>query len=256
MKSGLFLVFLLEVALPQWMMHPVSVESFAPVALKPNNYHSETEVRNTIVSLGLLRSKKKDKAVPAPIIEIESQIDWLELLDEYDGIIAVYFHASWCKFCQKFKLTWNRKLARPLGDWVNETNGEVVKSGSGVRFVSVEYGTNKKLCQSLKIKELPTVQFYSKGRLLTSFSCGPKGFSSVQRAMDHYLEAGEEELDQEATMWEVKERSTDEQNETILPMEINEEGPNALSKEIEEETEPTLYLRKRDRLKNKISRRK
>lgn len=203
-------------------------------------------------SLGLFRSKSS--GFPN-VLEVESHADWLELtenLDEDDqqGITAVTFHASWCKYCQKFKLKWNRKVVRPLA-------GEV-------KFASVEFGANKKLCQGMNVNKLPTVQFYSHGKLLSSFPCGPKGLPMVQNAMQRYMEMDSHELQQEAEKWaQYSETKMQEDSKSSTPSDIpeafaddEEEDESKEALDNDEMKKPELYIRKRDRLKTKLSRKR
>jgi hypothetical protein len=181
-------------------------------------------------------------------------VDWLELHADFDEdedltpssrkiITAVTFHASWCKFCQKFKLKWNRKLVRPLKNTVN--------------FASVEFGANRKLCQSLNINTLPTVQFYCEGKLLSSSPCGPKGFSTLQNTMTKYLEMDLRELEQQALLCERIE-SNISRSGNVVPVAIEDDSPTQNDNDAYDDNnfEPGLYLRKRDRLKKKLTRSK
>ena len=94
-----------------------TVQSFVISSPQP----TQPSLSPSLSQLGLFRSKQQSAA---GIQEIESHADWLELLhdseeeedddEETPTITAVTFHASWCKFCQKFKMKWYRKLVRPL----------------------------------------------------------------------------------------------------------------------------------------------
>lgn len=201
----------------------------------------------SVTALSMFHSQTKGSS---HVLNIESYVDWLELHDdeEFDQkkITAVTFHASWCKFCQKFKLKWNRKMVRPYQDAVN--------------FASAEFGANKKLCQSLSINKLPTVQFYHNGKLLSSFPCGPKGFSTVQKTMTKYLEMDSSELARETQRWEEQESKNPipRTSGTAIPVAMEEKssGQDEENDNGRRTYEPDLYLRKRDRLKKKLSRRK
>lgn len=246
LKSKRCVPLLIALSLLQFAIHFVCVESFTGVV---GCNHHRGFAAESLIKLGLFGSKQRRKSgIIVPITEVESHIDWAELLEGDDRrITAVNFHASWCKFCQKFKSKWYGKCVRRFGDRIDDASGELLETGS-VRFASVEYGANQKLCRSLRIKELPTVQFYSKGQLLSSFPCGPKGFATVQAAMKHYLEATQEELDREAAAWETKNT-----------LSIDARNPDAgmhTNKEAHDEAEPALFLRKRDRLKKKLGRQK
>jgi thiol-disulfide isomerase/thioredoxin len=225
----------------------VSVDSFV---VPTRDLHFIRFGSSSSTVLHLFRSKTVDSNVTV----IESYVDWLELHEDFDEdedltpssrkmITAVSFHASWCKFCQKFKLKWNRKLVRPLKDTVN--------------FASVDFGANKKLCQSLNINQLPTVQFYFKGKLLSSFPCGPKGFSTLQNTMTKYLEMDSRELEQQALLYEGQ-ASNISGSGNVVPVAIEDDSSTQNDNDDHDDNnfEPGLYLRKRDRLKKKLIRSK
>jgi thioredoxin-like negative regulator of GroEL len=174
-------------------------------------------------------------------VQIESHADWMELHEDFNTelpgkqkmIIAVTFHASWCKFCKKFNLKWNRKLVRPLKDTV--------------KFASVEFGINQKLCKSLNVKQLPTVQFYCDGELLSSFPCVPKGFSKIQKTLQTYLEMDSAALKQQSKIWAACAKAKCETARQITaPATINNDKVDDGNKSIDTET---LHLRRRKRVK-------
>eukprot|EP00980_Cylindrotheca_fusiformis_P007499 scaffold1559_cov114-Cylindrotheca_fusiformis.AAC.4 len=223
---------------------------------------------------------------------IESYVDWLELFDydnDYDDddnddndennnkkkITVVTFHASWCKYCQKFNRKWDRKMVRPY--YNNNNNKNVLLQDATIQFASVEFGRNQKLCQSLHIEKLPTVQFYYSCNgnnllLLSSMPCGPNGgFSTIQKIMSIYLKMNDDELQEEAHQWEQQQQQQQSEKRTAAPvvpvaMEEKEENDISLSLSDPQDVtiisddensyyEPDLYLRKRDRLRKKLSRR-
>ena len=200
---------------------------------------------------------------------IESHADWMELLwqdddvdddddEEEDGsdtpkqhpkrITAVSFHASWCRYCLKFQRKWNHQMVRsPLF----QTNPSRL-----LQFASVEYGANRKLCQSLHIQQLPTVQFYYGEDLLTSFPCPPKQFQQLPRTLVTYLEMSHEQLEQVTQAYQdqaqaARSSSSNDTQKSTLPVEITEDGTE-LTAALQEE--PELFSRKRDRLRKKLPR--
>mmetsp|Transcript_8178 Transcript_8178/g.17289 ORF Transcript_8178/g.17289 Transcript_8178/m.17289 type:complete len:262 (-) Transcript_8178:123-908(-) len=238
-----------------WGWFPVVAEGF--VLVKPNA--KPAPFGESTIQLALFRSKRKDGSIPDPVVDIESHVDWMELLEDDERVIAVNFHASWCKFCRKFRMKWDRKVVRPMSDRVDQTTGKVIQTGRGVQFAAVEYSANKKLCQSLQIGALPTVQFYWKGKMLASLPCGPREISSLPPKLMWYLEARQGELEQIIAVRSARKQGPDE-SRNIVPVEIQDDedddgGPSVASEETQqEEIEPKLYLRKRDRLKKKLVR--
>ncbi|CAB9502406.1 expressed unknown protein [Seminavis robusta] len=171
-----------------------SVEAFA----FPTHSLSTTRATNSHVWLSNAPDGASTHSATAPatkqtgMIEIESHADWMELLFESESessITAVFFHATWCKFCQRFRLRWNRQLRL------------CSTTPSKATFASVEYSANRKLCQSLQVEHFPTIQFYYQGDLLHSASCSPKGFSGVKQRLERYLDMDPAQLEQEVEGW-------------------------------------------------------
>ena len=257
-------------------------------------------------------------------------------------IIAVTFTASWCKYCQSFKRKWQRKIVQPTYKQQQQQGATTTKPGKtmkktiksptratstatigGVRqnakgtaqvqFASVDYGTNRKLCQSLKIHALPTIQFYNgeNGDLLTSFPCGPKGFAIAKETFHNFVSMTPQDLEEEATKCAniVAAENTaktfqhqslsSKKKETSLVLDVgagsattaqvaksqalhneaeimetsphlptfgrgidgavssdNDNKRSGNDKDENDSDEPSLYLRKRDRIKQKLSRRR
>ena len=75
-------------------------------------------------------------------------------------LLLYRFYATWCKSCQRFGLKY-RHLARDEGDHIIGTEAEdsiAVTHTGEVRFAEIEYASSAKLCKTLKVKKLPTVQ--------------------------------------------------------------------------------------------------
>lgn len=86
----------------------------------------------------------------------------MKFLEEDDGLCVIKFYASWCKSCAKFGLKY-RKLALDYGDRkVAATTG--IRNKGKVRFAEVEFNANRLLCKTLKVRSLPTVHIYKKGK--------------------------------------------------------------------------------------------
>lgn len=96
------------------------------------------------------------------------------------------FYANWCKSCQRFGTKF-RHLAFDEGDQI-DTEGSIVHSGK-VRFAEVEYSTSAKLCKSLRVKKLPTVHMYRKGRgKIADMTVKPSLFHLVVDEMHRLLD--------------------------------------------------------------------
>jgi hypothetical protein len=68
-------------------------------------------------------------------------------------------------------------------------NGAGVDNRLQLTTLDVYSKGNSKLCKELNVQALPTIQFYYRGDLLTSFSCRPKELYQLEQAVDYYLEA-------------------------------------------------------------------
>jgi thioredoxin-like negative regulator of GroEL len=88
------------------------------------------------------------------------------------------FYASWCKSCAKFGMKYN-KLAHDYGD--------------RIRFAEVEYGANAMLCKTLKVRSLPTVHMYKKGKgKVSQMTKRPSEFQDVVDEIDRLLSLDDE----------------------------------------------------------------
>ena len=120
-----------------------------------------------------------------------------ELLDSITNFTSFRrFYASWCKSCAKFGVKYKR-LARERGDVT--VSDEVVRAGEA-RFAEVEYTANARLCKSLKVKRLPSVHFFVRGRgKVSEVVTRPSQFDMVERELERLLSKhrreGREEFD-------------------------------------------------------------
>jgi thiol-disulfide isomerase/thioredoxin len=128
---------------------------------------------------GLLSTRSKEKTKPRPslVTEIGSYVEWQAMLEDSEDdphpITIVKFHSEYCKSCQKF------------GQLFEHTARKLQQQQSQVHMVAMEFGHHKQLCKTLGIRELPTVQMYQGGRLLSSFTCPPSRYHLVEQALEH-----------------------------------------------------------------------
>lgn len=111
------------------------------------------------------------------------------------------FYAPYCKSCQKFGMHYNR-IGKEIGDLtIQNTDGSetTVREGE-IRLAEMEYRSNKELCKSLGIKKLPSVHFYSKGKLIEGFPCGPRKIGMLLEKLERYQSMTPAELEFEADM--------------------------------------------------------
>ena len=103
------------------------------------------------------------------------------------------FYATWCKSCQKFGQKY-RHLAFEEGDHVN-IEGETIHTGN-VRFAEAEYSASAKLCKSLKVKKLPTVHMYKRGRgKVSDMTVKPSLFHLVVDELHRVLDTDDDNLE-------------------------------------------------------------
>ena len=140
---------------------------------------------------GLLEEKKQQtkgrqqQNQKPKITSISSAEEYLNFLVEDERLCMVKFYASWCKSCQKFGMQYE-KIGKDVGD--------------DIRMAEVEYGANKELCKSLGIKKVPSVHFYSMGKKVDGFPCGPKKIPMLMEKLSHYRSLSLSELSFEADM--------------------------------------------------------
>jgi hypothetical protein len=94
------------------------------------------------------------------------------------------------------------RIGKEIGDLVvmNEDGTETVVSEGDTRLAEIEYGANKELCKSLGVKRVPSVHFYSLGKKVDGFSCGPKKITMLLEKLSHYRSLSLPELSFEADM--------------------------------------------------------
>ena len=287
----------------------IFVESYTTVAILhhlSSPYYASSRRRiwsksPPLVLLNLFRSRRHRHSDSLNrIVEIESHIDWMELLEEdsdYERndddddptttkLVAVTFTAPWCRYCPKFIHRWNRKLVHRY--YKNEAKRikreeKVKKKGdSGLEeeeedcsmkdtketkkirvvptFASVELNAStKKLCLSLNIQQLPTVQFYWKGELINSFpsygggGVSKSGISFARETLQRYLQMTSiDELEDEKMIWSIRSEAMSIQQEQkgstsyFYSTTNTRRRPNVSSTDWK--PMETLYLRKRDYL--------
>jgi len=190
--------------------HTIQCQAFqSPLQLVPPSnhwtdfipsYHSQSAARRKACSRTQLyflniNSPDEENRLRPDIFEIQRQDEFLSFLDQDDRICIVKFYASWCKSCQKFGQKY-RKLAHELGDQVY-FDGTLAHRGK-VRFAEAEYSENAKLCKSLKVRKLPTVHIYRKGKgKLVDMTCRPSQFENVIDELNRLLDASGEDISEE-----------------------------------------------------------
>mmetsp|Transcript_16784 Transcript_16784/g.33479 ORF Transcript_16784/g.33479 Transcript_16784/m.33479 type:complete len:216 (-) Transcript_16784:47-694(-) len=118
------------------------------------------------------------RSAPPAVRDVDTQVSFLQALEEAarrEQVVVVKFYAKWCKSCQAF----NKKYSR------------LPSLHPSVSFLSVEYSSLPRLCKSLGVTHLPTVQMY-KGRRgrVRHFSCSPKRFNVVEEEIERVKEGG------------------------------------------------------------------
>ena len=215
-------------------------------ALVPSSLRSLT---SSSVEHSALLAARANTENPPILNHIESHADWLELFwfdDDDEGdtkkpiITAVSFHASWCRYCLKFQRKWKQKIV-----------GSSKLADAGIRFVSVEYGANRKLCQSLNIEQLPTVQLYYGEDLLASFPCPPKELKSLHSMLKDIVKMEDGDLQKAVQDFQKKQPQGQAVTRLSEPKEIIDDEEE---EEEDDEKEPVLFQRKRDRLRRKLKR--
>lgn len=137
------------------------------------------------------------------IQKLNSEKDFRSFLDEDDRLCLIKFYAPYCKSCQKFGVQYNR-IGKEIGDLTttNQVDGSKmaeVRKGE-IRLAEMEYGANKELCQRLGVTKLPTIHFYSRGKLVEGFPCGPRKIAILLDKLSRYRSMSASELAFEAEM--------------------------------------------------------
>ena len=109
--------------------------------------------------------------------------------------------------CQKFGVQYNR-IGKEIGDLTakNLLDGSetVVLRKGEIRLAEMDHGSNKELCKSLGVTKVPSVHFYSRGRLVEGFPCGPRKIAFLLDKLMRYRSMTTSELAFEADMNEGK----------------------------------------------------
>lgn len=111
----------------------------------------------------------------------------------------IRFHASWCKSCKLFGKQYER-IGREIGDLEAVDGSSTLSKEGEVRLAQIEYGENTKLCKNLGVKKVPSIHFYSQGKKIDGFPCGPKKIAHTLERLNHYRTMSPEELAFEADM--------------------------------------------------------
>ncbi|KAL7514861.1 hypothetical protein ACHAXN_012148, partial [Cyclotella atomus] len=139
---------------------------------KCSNY--ESAILPKMVASRDVDEERKTRSVAV----ISKSEDYVKFLEEDDQLCVIKFYASWCKSCAKFGMKYN-KLAHDYGD--------------RIRFAEVEYGANAMLCKTLKVRSLPTVHMYKKGKgKVSQMTKRPSEFQDVVDEIDRLLSLDDE----------------------------------------------------------------
>lgn len=93
------------------------------------------------------------------------------------------------------------RIAGEVADLVTDEGGvETFVDEGDMRMAEIEYGAHKDLCKSLGIKKVPSVHFYSSGKKVDGFPCGPKKLPMLLEKLSHYRTLSLPELSFEADM--------------------------------------------------------
>ena len=121
------------------------------------------------------------------------------------------YYASWCKTCQKFERDFNA-IGRKIGDLetvpttagLQDEKATTTLTRRGVlRMARVDFGKNSDLCKSRGVTKFPSVQIYSRGRLVDSFSVGgQRKVPYLVEKLGRYLSMSPSELEFEADMFD------------------------------------------------------
>jgi len=178
----------------------------SPAFSKGNLERIRSQSTRAFVSSSIDTAQRQSTETPtgarkSKIVTISSAEEYLDFLAEDDRLCMVKFHASWCKSCQKFGMQYER-IAQNVGDMVvtNEDGTESIVEQREMRFAEIEYGANRKLCKSLGVKKVPSVHFYSRGKMVDGFPCGPKKIAMLLEKLTHYRSLSHTELAFEADM--------------------------------------------------------
>ncbi|GMH67357.1 hypothetical protein TL16_g04658 [Triparma laevis f. inornata] len=127
----------------------------------------------------LARKNAKPEAPKQEVITLKTQEEYLTFLETCattNSLAVIKFHASWCKSCQSF----SRKFTHLS-----------TLSPSSISYASLEFSSNPKLCRSLGVTHLPSVQIYKgKEGKVESFSCSPKRFEKVKVKINEWWSDG------------------------------------------------------------------
>lgn len=135
------------------------------------------------------------------ITQLKSAEDYRNFIEEDDRLCMIKFYAPYCKSCQKFGQQYSR-IGKEIGELTirNKDGSETTVREGEVRMAEMEYGSNKELCKSLGITKLPSIQFYSKAKLVESFSCGPRKIGMLLEKLSRFRSMTPAELEFEADM--------------------------------------------------------
>ncbi len=94
------------------------------------------------------------------------------------------------------------RIGYEIGDLTvrNQDGCETIVRPGEIRLAEMEYGSNKEFCKSLGVTKLPSVHFYSNGKLVDGFPCGPRKIGSLLEKLSRFRSLTPTELAFEADM--------------------------------------------------------
>ena len=81
-----------------------------------------------------------------------------------------------------------KRIGKEIGDLVvtQDDGSETVVRDGEIRLAEIEYGANRDLCKRLGVKKLPSIHFYSQGKKVDGFPCGPKKLPLLLSKLSEY----------------------------------------------------------------------
>lgn len=81
-----------------------------------------------------------------------------------------------------------KRIGKEIGDLVvtQDDGSETVVRDGEIRLAEIEYGANRDLCKRLGVKKLPSIHFYSQGKKVDGFPCGPKKLPLLLLKLSEY----------------------------------------------------------------------